>query len=254
MLKLTKINIVHLFIVILCTSGCGKDRDSGVSPLPKGAITGVVSPANGAKSVLATPTFSAPAILMLIDSSGSFKATNVTSGQYVININPENGFEQPASFRKTVKAGATLDLGVIKLSGTPVSGNVTFTLDGTNYNINPPYATAEYNSPNFILRSQTAPSNVDHIAVTVTLNNVSGAGTFQIDSSSISTVRIVQYVGPNIYTWSTVKGGNSTVIISSLNTGTRRCSGTFTVNAVAENNSTTGTKAIANGTFTNLSY
>lgn len=251
--QLQKSKATYLLLVLICVSGCGKEEND-FSTATKGDIKGKIRPGTGAESVVATPTFSAPILTMLTDDSGNFAAKNVATGLYVITINPVKGFEKPAPIRKSVKPRQTLDLGTIEMTPVPLSGNVSFTLDGANFSLFPPFTFAEYNTPNFLVKSQTAPSNVDHISVVITLDNVNGTGTFQLNNSVNSTIRILQQAGSNLYTWSTVKGGSGSVTISTLNTVTRICSGTFSVSAVAENNTTPGTKTIANGSFTNLSF
>lgn len=251
--KLTGLKILSLLLLLIFSFSCKKKKTDPPTPTT-GTIVGKVTPTNGAVNVVATPTSSGTTLVMSVSGTGDFKAENVTPGDYTITANPSTGYGQPAAIQKNVTAGNTADVGTIQMTTASTSGNVTFTLDGTNYNIVPPFAFAGYNSPNFIVGSQTAAGNVDHISVSVTLNNVNGPGTFVLGSTLNSTVRILQYVGSTIYAWSTVRGGSGTVNITTLNTVTRTCSGTFTVNAVAENNFTTGTKTIANGTFTNLIY
>lgn len=241
------ITILFLSFILL---GCTDKGD----PEAVGNIKGKVFPENAAVNVLAAPTFGINSITMTVNAAGEFSVDNVPPGEYVITANPAAGYGPPPAVQTNVTTNNTADLGTIQMTTIATTGSVSFTLDGTSHTIVPPLAFAAYNSPNFSIGSKTGAANTNHFAVNIALNNVNGPGSYTLANNLSSTIRILQYAGSTTFAWSTLKGGAGTVNITTINSTTRTCSGTFTVNATAENVYTAGSKAISNGVFTNLGY
>jgi hypothetical protein len=244
-------NVLGLLFFLLLFSGCTKDGGNATT----GSISGNVIPIGSAVNVVAALPNGTGYIIMP-DANGNFKFKEVIPGTYIVSANPTSGYRygQPIAVQTNVLAGSDFPVGTFTLVKDDSSEIVTYSLDSTNYTIYPPNASCSYTSPNFSISTQTAPSNSDHFTVSISLNNVQGPSLYTTGSTINSSIRIMQYVGSNVYAWSTVGGGSGTIQINTLNTVTHRMSGTFSVTAVPENASTTGNKTISSGAFVNLFF
>ncbi|HEY2721187.1 MAG TPA: DUF6252 family protein [Chitinophagaceae bacterium] len=241
---------VMMLAVSLVFYGCSKDNNSqsGV-----GTITGTVSPSGSAVNVVAALS-NGTGYIVLPDANGRFSFT-VIPGNYSVSANPAVGYAYgtPVTIPVSVISGKEFPVGNFALMLDSTYEIATYSLDTSNYTIYSENVNCAYLNQNLAFSLQTGPTNGDHTVVTVIVNGVSGPGNYSVAAVN-ALIRITEYVGSSVYTWSTTQGGSGSIVITSINTVVHRVTGTFTVSAVPENGSTTGTKVINNGVFNNLFF
>ncbi len=131
-----------------------------------------------------------------------------------------------------------------------------YTLDSVVYRLANPYTYARSDSNGFlIVATVTELGQLDHLeCFSVTLDGVNGPGSYPVGNTSNYNFSILRYVGATVYTWGTISGGSGLVNITTMDTASRRISGTFTVTAVPESTNTSGNVIISDGSFASLYY
>ena len=241
-------SVTVLLLVLIFIVSC-KKNETNLSPA--GSISGKIIPAGSCTSMQAIP-IGGSAFSAIPDINGNFNIINVPAGEYRIVGNPAPGYLAPPEVTVTVVAGQDRSAGTIIISPDSSNGLVTFTLDGIHYVHNDPWMIeVSYDSQYLQIGTHSAPSP-NFVALSIYVHFVSGAGSYNIQApNSIHLNR----VGTGNYAFNTTGAGASgTVNVTSLNTTTRRISGTFSFTLVPANTSTFGTKTVSDGVFTNLLY
>jgi hypothetical protein len=251
------------YVAIFFVSGCHKDHGSGGNPQnpignisvsdSTGSISGSVVPANGAFVVRATSgTFT---VSSGIDSLGNFNFRGLEYGSYLIQPYPTAGYLISGGILVLVLAPApNITLSPINLQPNHSDGRMEYTLDSVVYRLANPYTYARSDSSGVLIGSNTELGQLDHWSVSVTLDGVNGPGSYPVGNTSNYNFSILRYVGATVYTWGTISGGSGLLNITTMDTASRRISGTFTVTAVPESTNTSGNVIISDGSFTSLYY
>jgi hypothetical protein len=252
-IKLT--GFLFIGIVTFLYMGCQSTNKNNTPKPTTGSITGTITPTDGVISVVAKPTVVGQSSSVSVDPIGNFEIDNLSPGSYSVTVYPGPGFLMPNSINTTVIAGQPSNVGTIVMPLDPTGGVVSYTIDGTSYNITSnDFISCGYTKPTFGLSAQTANLKLsDGFIVSFILGDVNGPGTYSITGAN-SSARIGQYSGTNIYFWSTLRGGAiGTVTLSTLNTTTHRTAGTFTLTLVPESLLETTNKTVT-GSFTNVYF
>jgi hypothetical protein len=248
---LSKLGLILISLTFIF-SNCHKD--DVISPQNStGNISGSIIPSNSAFVVRASSGNSIYSAA--VDATGNYTISSVPYGTYSVQAYPVGGYNKPNSVSVSVNSSSNPQ-SPINLTASNNDGNMTYTLNGTNYSLYYPYTSAAYNGigvNGFLISSQTNINSVDHWTIRVTLNNFNGVGSYPVSNAPNSTFDILKYVGSTISLWSTSLGGNATINVNTMDTTSHRISGTFTVSAMPVSNAS-GIMTISNGTFNNLYY
>ncbi|MBC7447975.1 MAG: hypothetical protein H7330_07930 [Hymenobacteraceae bacterium] len=235
----------------LLFSACKKDKNGDVTPV--GSISGKFEPANSISKVTATDTTGNTTAVFTTTpvADGTFAVDNLLAGNYTLSFSPKTGYTAPAARAVTVEAGATTDQGTITVAptgGGASGGTLTYKVGGTA--VTATTVAGSYGSNILLLlgNTGTTPSTTQVLGISVP--SITGPGTFSISSGAANGTYTRGSAG-----WSTGGGGTGSVVVTTFNTTTRKASGTFSFTAPAlSGSSATGSKAITNGIFTNVSF
>ena len=137
-------------------------------------------------------------------------------------------------------------------------GEVAYTIDGVSYSSFYPFSSAAYGwigKNSFLFSNATGLNPAGRWSIYVVVDSVNGPGSYPIDHTLNYNCQIEKRIGDNtVGFWSTISGGSGVVNISSMDTLSRRISGTFNVTAASTNTIIPGNIIISDGVFDNLYY
>ena len=243
--------------VCQCPDGYSGDLCDVVSP---GWVKGTINPHTIVENLLLTGITTATvsdSYQVTSDADGSFLFINVHPGGYILHINtyPDSDFFWlPPSIGTSVivSAGDTTNVGLITIpyNEAAQTGTVTYSVNGGPiHTLNYRDFTASYNGDGLSIGGKEGgdPNNTFGFGV----GGVTGPGSYQIHYTSTMVVRCTNPSGK----WGTGQMygySDALLTISSLDTSTRRISGSF--NASLNPIQPTVNGAYISGSFTNVSY
>lgn len=238
----------------------GQNTDAGTiifTQMPRGIISGTLSPASSVSNVLATLNGSVwLQYKATADANGHFQILDVIPGTYSIAVLPVavNGFYAPNSKIITVSGAQDTKLGQINLTSTPPPYPASATIDGTALNATHLLQTA-YTSSKI-----TMSASLGGFTLNMVLNGVTGPGDYSCNSTSNSTMTLTKVtVSTKLQVdWLTTVSSQAwrsdlstsgmTVKVTSIDPVTQTITGTFSGTLNPAGN-TSGVKTITNGNF-----
>lgn len=219
-----------------------------VSRSVPGSISGKVTPAGAAASVIAVSESTGAKYTASPDASGLFRISNLPYDKYFVTASPASGTSLYAPYRKpiSVSNGQDVVMADIGFTATAPAYPVSFQLDGVNYQTASGLIDSYYYDAKLGINS-----DLGDYRIIITLANVNGIGDYACNKTSGSVITLsrktTQTVIGQIYSWSSSGAGSGTVRVNHIDPVAKMISGTFSATLMAGANST---KTITNGTFT----
>lgn len=263
MKKLFSLFFLVLFSSLLLSS-CSNDDDDKPAPTPTpapapGIIKAMVTPAGSAKNMLVTQGSTTQEATP--DANGVFQINNLAAGDYSVTFTPITGYTAPAAQNATVTAGNTTDLGTITLT-SPTSqllGTMSATVNGAPWlsMIQAAQVSGDTLTITGTSADLTGGTSGSGDVIVLMLQHVTGPGTFSNQTGAMGIYTTVSLTGGGSTppTWITAILGSCTVTITKFDKTAKKITGTFSFKAnPMPGTSSSGTKTITNGAFTNLMY
>ena len=218
-----------------------------VAPVPTTAtLSGQVNPAGSVATVTATNA-AGTAVTATPNSSGAYSFPNLPFGVYRISFTAAGGYQAiSATYSVTLVAGGTT---VPTVSTSQLATGASYTLNGTT--ITPQYISPQVLGSDRFITFETSAGQ----RLTLFLQGLTPTvGTFSLNSAT----NYAQYNGTDFVNYRSNVGSSATgtLVITGVNTTTRRYSGTFSFvgGVVNPNTGSPTTRTVTNGSFTNISY